>query len=216
MLRAAGLGFFGEAAPSSGEGSDLCPVRDPHFLAPGFYLLPKDHRNFRAEGPTPFLWQEWGTLSLSFSPEQELLHLGLWGWEDPLALGEPAWHDPCPWSPAWHRRASLARSMAPGVVAVPWPWLCPSANPELPAWNKPPYSLTEGSFQPQPHPALSRLSDFGMNSRQAAQFLGLHLLQLPKGLCAFPAGAIKWEFATLGLTMAPLFSIQSSQVQRHL
>lgn len=80
--------FFWEAAPSSGEGSNLCPLGDPHFPTPGFYLLPKDHRTFsvRAEGPTPFLWQEWGTLSFSFfAPEQGLLHLGLWGWEDPLA-----------------------------------------------------------------------------------------------------------------------------------
>lgn len=70
------LGFFREAAFSSGEGSDLCPLGDLHFTAPGFYLLPKDHRNFsvRAEGPTPFQWQEWGTLAFSFfAPGQEPL-----------------------------------------------------------------------------------------------------------------------------------------------
>lgn len=85
--------------------------------------------------------------------------LGLWGREDPLAQDEPAWHNPCPWrTSAWHGRASLARSMAPesfclaqeshsGMVhgprscwncslAVPWPWLCPSASPALPARNE--------------------------------------------------------------------------------
>lgn len=35
------LGFFGEAAPSSGEGSDLCPLGDAHFPVLGFTFCPK-------------------------------------------------------------------------------------------------------------------------------------------------------------------------------
>lgn len=116
MLRAAGFGFFGGSSSQQWCGEWSVSPWGPPF--PHSWLLPsaKDQRNFsvRAERPTPSLWQEWGTLSFSFfSPEQEPLRLGLWGWEDPLAQGMPAWNNPCPWRPAWQGRASLAPSMAP-------------------------------------------------------------------------------------------------------
>lgn len=178
MLRAAGFGFFGGAAPSSGEGSDLCPLGDPHSPLLGFTFCQKITETSVSElrDQPPSSDRSGAFCPFASFPQSRNPCTGGCGdrrmlWHrtrqpgtvcvpgDLPGRGEPDWHNL--WlqrASAWHRRPSWHDPRPQELGAVPNPGHGPQPPLTCQHRTNSPVPLTEGSHH-QPHPPSSSLKD---------------------------------------------------------